>query len=190
MRHRTLRWLTIAAPLLFLALVDVLRHQVWPELLHPWPGFLLVLAVVAGAAWLFSRAVFDRIEQMELRIVGQNRELREVGETARRQATQLRALHEAELALSSDLTLETVLGALKPRKRCPKPTKSPKRRINRFIAGRNALTVPRPGVANRVNSISRILAARVDMPEEVPVAHILAVPSGCLNETRVKRQGL
>ncbi len=109
MRYRTLRWLTVAAPLLFLALVDVLRHQVWPELLHPWPGFLVVLAVVAVAAWLFSRAVFDRIEQMERQIVGQNRELRKIGETARRQATQLRALHEAELVLSSDLTLETVL---------------------------------------------------------------------------------
>jgi len=109
MRHRTLRWLTVTAPLLFLALVDVLRHQVWPELLHPWPGFLVVLAVVAGAVWLFSRVVFDRIEQMERQIVTQNRELREIGETTRRQATQLRALHEAELALTLDLTLETVL---------------------------------------------------------------------------------
>lgn len=109
MRHRTLRWLTVAAPLLFLALVDLLRHQVWLELLHPWPGFLMVLGVVAGAVWLFSQAVFDRVERMERQIVGQNRELHEIGETARRQTAQLRALHEAELALSSDLTLETVL---------------------------------------------------------------------------------
>lgn len=109
MRHRTLRWLTVAAPLLFLALVDVLRHQFWPELLHPWPGYLMVLAVVAVAVWLFSRAVFDRVERMERQIVRNNRELQEIGEMARRQAAQLRALHEAELALSSDLTLETVL---------------------------------------------------------------------------------
>lgn len=109
MRYRTLRWLTVAAPLLFLAAVDVLRHQVWPELLQPWPGFLVVLALVGVAAWLFSRTIFDRIERMERQIVGQNKELREVGVTARRQATQLRALHEAELALTSDLTLETVL---------------------------------------------------------------------------------
>jgi len=109
MRHRTLRWLTVVAPLLFLALVDVLRHQFWPELLHPWPGFIMVLAVVAVAVWLFSRAVFDRVERMERQIVRNNRELQEIGETARRQAAQLRALHEAELALSSDLTLETVL---------------------------------------------------------------------------------
>src|SRR6476619_7341003 len=54
MHFRSLRWLTVAVPLLFLALVDVLRHQVWPELLHPWPGFLVVLGIVAGATWLFS----------------------------------------------------------------------------------------------------------------------------------------
>src|SRR5688572_30276836 len=101
MRFRSLRWLTVAAPLLFLALVDVLRHQVWPGLLHPWPGYLVVLVVVAGAVWLFSRAVFDRIDQMERQIVKNNRELREIGETARRQAAQLRALHEAELVLTS-----------------------------------------------------------------------------------------
>ena len=109
MRFRSLRWLTVAIPLLFLALVDVLRHQVWPELLHPWPGYAIVLAVVAGAAWAFSHNVFDRVERMERRIVEQNRELREVGETAERQATQLRTLHEAGLTVTSDLTLETVL---------------------------------------------------------------------------------
>ena len=109
MRYRTLRWLTVAGPLIFLALVDVLRHQFWPELLHPWPGYLIVLSIVAGGAWIFSGAVFGRIERMERRIVGQNRELRAISETANRQAAQLRALHEAELVLSSDLTLETVL---------------------------------------------------------------------------------
>src|SRR4051812_28393304 len=109
MRFRSLRWLTVAVPLLFLALVDVLRHQVWPEMLHPWPGFLVVLAIVAGAAGLFSRLVFDRVESMERQIVDQNAELRIVGETASRQAAQLQALHEAGLVLSSELTLETVL---------------------------------------------------------------------------------
>jgi signal transduction histidine kinase len=109
MHFRSLRWLTVAIPLLFLALVDVLRHQVWPVLLHPWPGYLIVLAVVAGAVWAFSRTVFDRVEQMERRIVQQNAELRRSGDTTARQAAQLRALHEAGLSVSSDLTLETVL---------------------------------------------------------------------------------
>ncbi|MCC7367083.1 MAG: GAF domain-containing sensor histidine kinase [Chloroflexi bacterium] len=109
MHHRTLRWLTIAGPILFLAVVDLVRHQVWPELLHPWPGYFIVLSVVALAVGVFSGAVFDRIEGMENRILGQNRELRRVGETAERQAAQLRGLHEAGLVLSAELTLETVL---------------------------------------------------------------------------------
>jgi signal transduction histidine kinase len=109
MHFRWLRWLTVAVPLLFLALVDLLRHQVWPDVLHPWPGYLIVLGIVAGATWLFSQLVFDRVESMERQIVGQNAQLREIGETAARQASQLRALHAAELALASELTIETVL---------------------------------------------------------------------------------
>src|SRR3954471_813607 len=94
MRFRSLRWLTVAIPLLFLALVDILRHQVWPELLHPWPGFLVVLGIVGGAAWLFSGLVLGRAEALERQIVEQNTMLRQAGETTRRQATQLEALHE------------------------------------------------------------------------------------------------
>jgi len=109
MRYRSLRWLTVGIPLLFLAIMDVLRHLVWPDLLHAWPGYVLVLVVVAAATWQFSRVVFDRVERMEQRIVAQNAELRRIGETASRQAAQLRALHETGLALSSELTLETVL---------------------------------------------------------------------------------
>lgn len=109
MRFRTLRWLTVAIPLLFLALVDVLRHQLWPELLHPWPGFLVVLGIIAGATWLFSTIVLGRAETMERQIVEQNALLRQAGETTHRQAVQLQALHEAGLALSAELTLEIVL---------------------------------------------------------------------------------
>ena len=109
MRLRTLRWLTVVVPLLFLALVDWLRHVLLPELLHPWPGYLLVLAVVTAGVYLTSRTIFDHIETIEARLLEQNRELREVGETSRRQAAQLAALHEASLALLSELDLETVL---------------------------------------------------------------------------------
>lgn len=109
MRFRSLRWLTVAIPLLFLALVDILRHQMWPELLHPWPGYLVVLVIVAGATWLFSGLVFGRVQKMEHQIVEQNGRLRQAGETTHRQATQLQALHAAGLALSAELTLEIVL---------------------------------------------------------------------------------
>lgn len=106
---RPLRWLTVVVPLLFLAAVDLVRHFVWPELLHPWPGYLIVLAVVAIATYLASRVLFDRIEAAERRLLDQNRELRAVGETAHRQAAQLEALYEAGLAISSELSLDAVL---------------------------------------------------------------------------------
>ncbi|MGE3269470.1 MAG: GAF domain-containing protein [Chloroflexota bacterium] len=109
MRFKSLRWLTVAIPLLFLIAVDILRHQVWPDLLHPWPGYLIVLAIVGVAAWGFSRTIFDAAERMEERILRQNKELQHIGETAQQQASQLRTLHEASLALSSELALETVL---------------------------------------------------------------------------------
>lgn len=112
MHLRTLRWLTVGLPLLFLVLVDLLRHQIWPELLHPWPGYLGMLVVLAGAIWAFSRMVFDRVEHMERQIVDQNTELRAVSLSASRQATQLQALHTAGLTLSSDLGLENVLARI------------------------------------------------------------------------------
>lgn len=107
--YRQLRWLTVAVPLAFLAVVDVVRHLVWPELLHPWPGYLIVLAVVAGGTFLFSRAVFDRIERAERRLIEQHRALEAAHAVVDRQARQLTALHEAGLALASDLNLEAVL---------------------------------------------------------------------------------
>jgi len=109
MRFRSLRWLTVAIPLIFLAVVDILRHQVWPGLLHPWPGYLVLLLIVGAAATLFSRTIFDEAERMERRILRQNDDLQRIGATARRQASQLETLYEAGLALSSELTLETVL---------------------------------------------------------------------------------
>lgn len=106
---RHLRWLTVVVPLVFLAAIDVVRHLFWPQLLHPWPGYLIVLIVVSGGVYLFSRAVFDYIEAIEHRLVEQNHALEVASETMRRQASQLRALHDADLALTSDLNLEALL---------------------------------------------------------------------------------
>jgi signal transduction histidine kinase len=109
MNLRALRWLTVAIPLAFLVLVDILRHQLWPEVLHPWPGFIVVLAVLFVAILGFSRAVFDRVEVLEGRIVRQNAELRKRGEMTARQTAQLETLYASGLALASDLSLEPVL---------------------------------------------------------------------------------
>ncbi len=106
---KTLRWLTVVLPVLFLIAVDLVRHAVWPQLLHPYPGFFIILGVVALGTFLFSRFVFDHIERIEGRLVERNRELSRVSERASRQAAELSALHQAGLALVSDLSTEAVL---------------------------------------------------------------------------------
>ncbi|MBI4319731.1 MAG: GAF domain-containing sensor histidine kinase [Chloroflexi bacterium] len=104
-----LRWLTVVVPLAFLVAVDYIRHFVYPQLLHPFSGYLFVLAGVSVAILFFSFTIFGIIERMQTRILNQNRELGAISETAQRQAAQLRALHEAGLALVSDLGPKTVL---------------------------------------------------------------------------------
>ncbi|MBI3965991.1 MAG: GAF domain-containing sensor histidine kinase [Chloroflexi bacterium] len=106
---KALRWLTVVVPVAFLVAVDVLRDTILPGLTESAVGHVIVLAVVAIATYLFSRTVFGAIDRMQAQILEQNQELTSVGATAQRQAAQLRALHEAELALASDLALEPML---------------------------------------------------------------------------------
>ena len=107
---RQLRWLGVILPLIFLGLLDLVRHAVWPELLHSWPGFLLIGALVAAGTYLFSKAMLDTIEQMQARLFEQNRALEAAYQTVGRQNRQLKALHEAGLSVVSDLNLDAVLG--------------------------------------------------------------------------------
>ena len=106
---RILRWLTVVLPILFLALVDFLRHSPSLEFLQTGPASLVTLALLAGAIALFSRMVLDQVEAMQRRVIEQNKQLSTMGEAAQHQAAQLRALHEASLALASDLSLDAVL---------------------------------------------------------------------------------
>jgi signal transduction histidine kinase len=72
---RQLKWTTIIAPLVFLAVVDLIRRNLQPELMQSWPGELLVAGVVLFGVLLFSETVFGRIERMQARLGRQNREL-------------------------------------------------------------------------------------------------------------------
>src|SRR5918911_1611408 len=95
MSLRQLKWTTVIAPLVFLALVDYVRRTVQPELLQAWPGEVLLAGVVLFATLLFSETIFGRIERMQARLEQQNRELL--------------ALHEAGLDVAGELSLEVVL---------------------------------------------------------------------------------
>jgi nitrate/nitrite-specific signal transduction histidine kinase len=95
MTLRQLKWTTIVAPLVFLAVVDLIRRNLQPELMQSWPGELVVAGVVLFGVLLFSETVFGRIERMQARLGRQNRELL--------------ALHEAGLDVSGELGLDLVL---------------------------------------------------------------------------------
>lgn len=104
-----LRWLTVALPFLFLAILDILRHATPLEFLHTWPASIVPLGLVVGGIALFSKAVLDQVEAAQRRVIQQNQELTTITEAARTQAAHLRGLHNAGLALAADLSLDTVL---------------------------------------------------------------------------------
>ena len=90
-----LKWLTVIVPLLFLAVIEVLRTAIAPSLFRGWSGYLLLAGVVLVGALLFAHAIFGAIDRFQAQIVRQNRELL--------------ALHDAGIGILGELDLETVL---------------------------------------------------------------------------------
>jgi nitrate/nitrite-specific signal transduction histidine kinase len=90
-----LKWLALLAPLAFFGALEVLRATLQPELFRSWPGYVLTAGIVLVAALAFAEAIFAVIGRMQERLALQNRELL--------------ALHEAGLAVVSELDLDTVL---------------------------------------------------------------------------------
>lgn len=96
MTLRRLRWFSVVGPLVFLFLLDAMRHLVFPDLLHGWwGGDLLVAGAILLAVLLFSETVFGFTGKMQERITRQNRELL--------------ALHQAGLSIIGELSLGGVL---------------------------------------------------------------------------------
>jgi signal transduction histidine kinase len=95
MSLRTLRWLTILAPALFLFLLELARALLieprFPGLLAHLVGAPIILIGILG----FSIWVFRRLEAQQRRILEQNRALQ--------------ALNAAGLSLTADLSLDSVL---------------------------------------------------------------------------------
>lgn len=95
MSLRRLKWMSIVIPVAFVLAVDVLRHTVRPDLLLSWPGYVLVGGVVLIGALLFADVIFGVVGRMQRRLEQKNRELL--------------ALHEAAVAVSSELGIDAVL---------------------------------------------------------------------------------
>ncbi|MFN8593414.1 MAG: GAF domain-containing sensor histidine kinase [Thermomicrobiales bacterium] len=95
MTLRQLKWLTILAPLLFLAAIEILRQIAPASLFHAWPGYLLLAGIFLLGALFFAEAVFGVVGRLQDRLAHQNHELL--------------ALHEAGLEILGEIELETVL---------------------------------------------------------------------------------
>lgn len=101
-----LRWLTVWAPVAFLALVMGGVFTLHPHVRPTWVLFLMTLTLAGGGAYLFSRFVFASIQRQEEEIVQRNRELtalNAVGEVLSRSLRIDEALPRA---------LETILEAI------------------------------------------------------------------------------
>lgn len=95
MTLRRIKWLTILAPLLFLAALELLRLFVQPALFRAWPGYLLLAGLVVLGTLFFSEAIFSVVERLQRQLQRQNEELL--------------ALHGAGLAVVGELDLDAVL---------------------------------------------------------------------------------
>ena len=90
-----LKWLAVLAPLLFLAILEVVRQTVAPEFFRAWPGYLLLAGIVLLGALFFAEAIFSVVNRLQERLARQNRELLD--------------LHLAGLGILGERDLETVL---------------------------------------------------------------------------------
>jgi nitrate/nitrite-specific signal transduction histidine kinase len=90
-----LKWITIVAPLAFLALLEIVRSWLLPDLFSSWPGLLLLGGIALLGLLVFSQVIFSVIERLQRRLQQQNDELL--------------ALHHASLAIERQLELQTVL---------------------------------------------------------------------------------
>lgn len=70
-----LRWTAVLAPLVFLLALDLVRYLIYPELLHAWPGCVLIGGIVLFGALLFSEIIFGLIRRVQEQLAQQNREL-------------------------------------------------------------------------------------------------------------------
>jgi len=89
-----LRWAVVIAAVSFLAIFEYSRTVLEP-VLNDWHGHILFFGVMAIFVVFFSVAVFKVFEEMQVQVERRNRELL--------------ALHDAGLAISAELSLETVL---------------------------------------------------------------------------------
>lgn len=100
--YQRVRGLTVVLPAAFVLMLLVLTILVLDRVLPPVPAITFAFAISAFAIAIFSRRVFSVIESLRQGILAQNAELR-------LRSAQLRAVHEAGVSITADLSLDAVL---------------------------------------------------------------------------------
>ncbi len=104
----TLKWLSVAVPIIFLVIVQWLLHTYF-EVLHDWPWVLMLFSVVTVTVIAFSNAVFSYIELLSRRLVEQTRE---VSQRNRELAALLAVGQSGRTSVRLDEVLDAALDAV------------------------------------------------------------------------------
>lgn len=104
-----LKWFAIVAPLLALVVMTSLLRSSLHDWLHTFPGILFIDATFAVLIFLFASAIFGLIEDLEQRVVAQNRELSALVARTDHQNAELSALLAVGRAATSSVELEEML---------------------------------------------------------------------------------
>lgn len=92
---RRLKWLAVAAPVLYLGALEILRRAVAPDFFRSPPGSLLLGALLLAGVFFFAESIFGVVGRLQARLARQNRELL--------------ALHDAGVGILGELDLAAVL---------------------------------------------------------------------------------
>lgn len=95
MRFRTLRWVTVGLPILFIIVLEMAEDFVLEPYFGRWTGHFIAFFIVGLGAVVLSFFVFQTVEQAERQLRRQNRDLTTLNDISR--------------VVSSSLDLDTVL---------------------------------------------------------------------------------
>jgi signal transduction histidine kinase len=104
-----LKWFAVVAPLVALIALVLLLRSSLHDWLHESPDVLFFVPIFAVAVFAFASVIFALIEDLERRVLDQNRELSELVERTDRQNAELSALLTVGRASASSVELAQML---------------------------------------------------------------------------------
>lgn len=96
MNFHRIKWLTALVVITFMLAFEYVRHFVWIALLHTWTFYVLSVAAVVVATFVFNQVVFRVLERLQQDLLLQNR--------------RLSTLNAIAVTISQSLELEEILG--------------------------------------------------------------------------------